>query len=88
MYRFRVGGSARSEMLVFAIESSFLPLKGILLNSGYQIPFTGKMPLTISLPSNGSCGAPRKTANSASILRKTFNQSSKPHQKADGNKLF
>jgi hypothetical protein len=42
MYRFRIGGSAHPEILVFAIESSFLPLKGILLNSNGQIRYSVK----------------------------------------------
>jgi hypothetical protein len=36
MYCFHGGGLSRNETILYAIESLFLPLKGILLNSGCQ----------------------------------------------------
>jgi hypothetical protein len=47
MYRFHAGGLARDETVVYAIESLFQPLKGILLNSGNQI-LTHVPPILIS----------------------------------------
>jgi hypothetical protein len=46
MYRFHAGGLTRDEAVVYAIESFSRPLKGILLNSGYQT--TAQMPTILT----------------------------------------